>query len=409
MAIPIVFPGGFVTIRPARPTRWALIWLLLKLGAIGFGGGMAVIALLERELVQRRKWMSSEEFLHGTALGQILGSFVTNTVFFVGYRFFGIAGGLSCAAAFMAPSVALVILLSWLYFTFHAIHSMQSALLGLNPVVIALIASATWSMGRPSVRSWAAGGLAFTALALALFKVNALIALFTGAVVGLWLGKEILSGKSRFAWKKEAQAFAPAGAGYLSTGSLTANALSAAPVAAGPMMPTLLGTSWIFLKVGLMFFGGGFVLIPVLHHLLVIQAGWLSPKEFLDGVAISNLTPGPIAVLATFAGYRVHGVPGALIATLALFAPSMLLMGLLSHFYGRLKHLGYAQDMLAGLSPAMVGLILGAALLLAPGAMHGLPGLALFVAALLLLTRFRWPPAFVIGLGALLGMAGWIR
>jgi chromate transporter len=381
-----------VTAIRVRPTLSALIWLFLKLGAIGFGGGMAVIALLEHELVQRRALMSSEEFLHGTALGQILGSFATNSAFFVGYRFFGIAGGLSCAAAFMVPSVALVILLSWLYFTFHAIPSLQMALLGLSPVVIALILSAAWSMSRQAVRSWTAGFLAVTALALSLFKVNSLIALSMGAVVGLWVGKDVLSGKSRFALRKHPQGFA---------------LLGAMPVTAAPVIPTLIGVTWTFLKMGLMFFGGGFVLVPVLHHLLVVQDGWLTPREFLDGVAISNLTPGPIAVLATFAGYRVHGVLGALVATLALFAPSMLLMGVLSHFYSRMKNLRYAQDMLAGLSPAMVGLILGAAILLAPGAMHGLPSLALFVAALILLLRFRWHPSFVIALGALVGMVGW--
>jgi len=383
-----------VTAVRVRPTLRALIWLFLKLGAIGFGGGMAVIALLEHELVQRRALMSSEEFLHGTALGQILGSFATNSAFFVGYRFFGIAGGLSCAAAFMVPSVALVILLSWLYFTFHAIPSLQMALLGLSPVVIALILSAAWSMSRQAVRSWTAGSLAVTALALAFFKVNSLVALSTGAVVGLWVGKDVLSGKSRFALRKNHQALA---------------LLGAMPATAAPVIPTLIGVTWTFLKVGLMFFGGGFVLVPVLHHLLVVQDGWLTPREFLDGVAISNLTPGPIAVLATFAGYRVHGVLGALVATLALFAPSMLLMGVLSHFYSRMKSLRYAQDMLAGLSPAMVGLILGAAILLAPGAIHGLPSLTLFVGALILLLRFRWHPSFVIALGALVGMVGWIR
>jgi chromate transporter len=339
--------------------------------------------------------MDQEEFLHGVALGQILGPFAVNTSFFVGYRFFGILGGLACAAAFLAPSVALVILLSWLYFSFHAIPALQTALLGLGPVVIALILSAAWSMGGKAVRSWPAGLLVVMALGLAFFQVNSLVALLAGAAVGLWAGKDVLSGR-----RPGIPRTTPAPA-LLPLGSL--------PLAAVPVTASLLATAWTFLKVGFVFFGGGFVLVPVLHHKLVVSLGWLSPREFLDGVAISNLTPGPIAVLATFAGYRVQGVLGALVATVALFAPALVLMGLLSHFYSRLKDLHHAQNLLAGLTPTVVGLILGAALLLAPGALHALPGFALFGVALLLLLRFRWHPAFVLGLGALAGVAGWIR
>lgn len=379
----------------ARPTLASLLRLFAKLGAIGFGGGMAVIALLEHELVRRRKWMEPDEFLHGVALGQVLGPFAVNTSLFVGYRLFGLLGGLGCAMAFLAPSVALVILLSWLYFTFHTIPALQTALAGLGPVVIALILSAAWSMGRKAVRSWPAGLLAALALTLALCKVNPLVALLAGAAAGLWSGQEALPGKGT-----------PARQG----GQLPALvALGAAPIAAAPAATSLLGTAWIFLKVGFLFFGGGFVLVPILHQKLVVSLGWLSQREFLDGVAISNLTPGPIAVLATFAGYRVHGIPGALLATLALFTPALMLMGLLSHFYGRLKDLRLARNLLSGLAPVVVGLVLSAALSLAPGALRGLPGLVLCGLGLILLLRFRWHPAFVLGLGALVGWTGWIQ
>ncbi len=371
-----------------------LVLLFLRLGAIGFGGGMAVIALMEADLIQRRKLMAHEEFLHGMALGQLLGSMATNVSFFVGQRFFGLLGGLLCAAAFMAPSVALVILLSWLYFTFHAIPALQTVLKGLGPVVIALILSAAWSMGRKAVRTWPAGLLVALALTLALFKVNSLVVLLSGAVAGWLAGKDLLAGATS----------APKG------GKLPAFlVLGASPLVATVVASSLVGVAWVFLKVGLVFFGGGFVLVPVLHHLLVVSYGWLSPQEFVDGVAISNLTPGPIAVLATFAGFRVQGILGALVATLALFAPALALMAVLSHFYSRLKDLHFAQNLLAGLTPVMVGLVLGAALLLAPGALPGWPGAGLLAVALVLLLRFQWHPALVLGLGALAGGVGLIR
>lgn len=372
-----------------------LVLLFLKLGAIGFGGGMAVLALMEEELVRRRKLMDAEELLHGLALGQILGSFATNAAYFVGHRFFGFLGGLACASAFMAPSVALVTGLSWLYFTFHAVPALNASMKGLGPVVIALILGAAWSMGRKSLRSWQAGLLAAAALALALFKVNSLVVMGLGAGAGLVAGKGLLSrtrpGPSA---KREVPALL---------------VLGGAPLAAAPVAASLLATAWMFLKVGFIFFGGGFVLVPVLHQKLVVTLGWLTPREFIDGVAISNLTPGPIAVLATFAGYRLQGIPGALAATAALFLPAIVLMGVLTHFYSRLRDLRRVQDLLSGLVPVMVGLILGAALLLAPGALHGLPGVGLFALALLLLVRWRWHPAFVLALGASMGMLGWIR
>lgn len=356
---------------------------------------MAVIALMENELVQRRKLMDQEEFLHGLALGQILGSFATNMAFFVGQRYFGFLGGLACATAFMLPSVALVILLSWLYFAFHAIPTLQVVLRGLGPVVIALILNAAWSMGRRAVRSWLSGILLVLGFALVLYHVNSLVALLLGGMVGLWAGREALFGEpSRHTQAGKSQAL------WL---------LGLAPHTAPPVFASLTSTGFTFLKVGCLFFGGGFVLVPILHQKLVVSLGWLNPKEFLDGVAISNLTPGPIAVLATFAGFRINGVMGALVATLALFSPSIMLMGLLSHFYSRFKKLRPVQNLLAGLTPAMVGLILGAALLLAPGALHGLSSFVLVGVALTLLLRFRWHPAFVLGVGAFGGAMGWVR
>lgn len=382
--------------KPAIRLR-NLALIFLRLGAIGFGGGMAVVALMEHDLVRKRKLLDLDEFLHGVALGQILGPFAVNASLFVGNRLFGFLGGLVCAAAFLAPSIVLVILLSWLYFSFHSIPALQTALRGLGPVVIALILSAAWSMGRKAVRSWPAALLLALAFGLCLWKVNSLAILAAGGAIGLWLGKERL-----------AKGPGPAGTAGNPAGVPGMLALpAAAPAALG--LPSLAGLAWTFLKVGFVFFGGGFVLVPILHQTLVEGLHWLTAREFLDGVAISNLTPGPIAVLATFAGYRVQGILGALVATLALFLPALALMSLLSHFYRRLKDLRPAQNLLAGLSPVVVGLIAGAAVLLAPGALHGAGGVALSLLALVLLVRFQWHPAFVLGLGALAGGLGLVR
>jgi chromate transporter len=373
-----------------RPSFSGLVLLFLKLGAIGFGGGMAVVALLEDELVQRRRVMDHEEFLHGIALGQLLGPFAVNTSLFVGYRLFGLLGGLACAAAFLLPSVSLVVVLSWVYFRFHTIPALQAALVGLGPVVIALIVNASWSMGRKAVRSWPAGVLAALALVLALGKVPSPVILLIGGTTGWWAGRESLQGL------RQSPEPAP--------GPPARPMPGLAPLGLAGALPGLTGLGWTFLKAGLLFFGGGFVLVPVLHEKLVVSLGWLTTREFLDGVAISNLTPGPIAVLATFAGYKVQGVAGALLATLALFTPATLLMLILAHSYGRLKAMRRVQDVLAGLAPTVVGLVLSAAALLAPGALHGFPAVILALMAWILLLRIRCHPAIVISLGALAGL-----
>ena len=382
----------------------ALLLHFLKIGAIGFGGGMAVIALMEREIIVKKRVMEVEEFLHGIGLGQLLGPFAVNASLFIGNRLYGPLGGLACAFAFIAPSVVIVIILAWLYFSFHAIPALQNAIGGLGPVVIALILGAAWSMGRRAMRSWPSVLLAVIALVFSLLKVNAVYVLLGAGLIGLiagtWkLGAGLLQKKQEQDKKPKTPA----------NGSLTA-AVLALPATAGVAVTgsSLASISWVFLKIGFVFFGGGFVLIPVLQQKLE-ALGWLTPREFIDGVAISNLTPGPIAVLATFTGFHLRGVTGALTATLALFTPSLILMTFLSQGYSRLKEGPRVQDFLAGVTPAVVGLVVSAAVLLAPGTLHGLAGWCLMAAALMLLVRFRWHPAWVLTIGAVLGAIGVVR
>jgi len=399
----------------ARLSLPGLILRFLVIGTIGFGGGMANIALMERELVRQRKLLSSEEFLHGVGFGQLLGPFATNTAFFVGCRLFGSLGGLLCAGAFMAPSVLIVIVLSWLYFAYHSIPSLQAAVGGVGPVVIALILAAAWSLGRKALRRWPAAVVALLALALSLLKVNAVTVLAASGLLGLVLGRSRFGGQGSSKAPGRGEGAAPGAAGVVFASKLSPlpapalaleGAAAAGPAASGGV--GLAALSWTFLKVGFVFFGGGFVLIPILHQKLVTQLHWLNTREFLDGVAISNLTPGPIAVLATFAGFHLHGVAGALAATLALFAPAMVLMTVLTLGYGRFKGNERFEDFLAGVSPAVAGLIVGAAFLLGPSALHGTPGWALMAFTLLLLLKFKAHPVIPLALGAFLGAMGWV-
>jgi chromate transporter len=396
-------------------TIWQMGLSFLKLGAIGFGGGVAVVAMMEQECVQKHHCLETEEFLHGVGLGQILGPFAVNTAIFIGYRMFGFGGALLAEIAFLAPSIFLVILLSWLYFAFHQIPSLQGALVGLGPVVIALIINAAWSMGRKSVRTSAiATGLFIAAVIGSILRVNPLAILAIAGLIGFLFklghkqpkssGKD--SKKNSKSSAKNNLAIAPPIFLPLLQSNFAYQTLAIAPDVAAPVTASLITLATVFIKVGLAFFGGGFVLIPILSNLLVTDLHWLTHQQFIDGVAISQLTPGPIAVLATFTGYRVAGIVGGLVATVALFLPATILMLFISHYYQILRNVKQIKDFLAGINPAVVGLILSAAITLAPTALQWSHpfSIVLCVIALALLARWKWHPAFVLGIGALTGI-----
>lgn len=363
-----------------------LLLAFLKIGSLGFGGGMAVISLMEDEFSRKRRLISVDEFVHGVALGQVLGPFAVNAAIFIGYRLFGLLGGLLCAVAFLAPSVVIVIGLSTLYFEYHSIPALQGVVVGLGPVVIALICSAGWSIARNIVRTPVALVIAALAAAAGIARLNSVWVLLAAGAAGLLLrgGDDAASTPAR---------------------PQAASLFGVSPVSLLAMSP-LFGVAAEFLKIGFVFFGGGFVLVPVLHHRLVTDLHWLTAREFLDGVAISNLTPGPIAVLATFAGYRMAGIGGALAATAALFAPGVALMLVISRQYARFRADPRAKRFLGGINPAVAGLVFAAAVLLGPAALASWRSVLLSVVSFFLLARFRWHPAFVLVLGAAMGYLG---
>ncbi len=366
-----------------------LLVAFLKIGSIGFGGGMAVISLMEREFVGKRKLLAADEFVHGVGLGQILGSFAVNAAFFIGYRLLGMMGGILSAAVFLLPSAVLVTGLSDMYFRYHSIPALQGDVAGLGPVVIALILNAGWSVGRKVLRTPAAIVLAAAALVAGALRVNAVWVLVSAGALGFLISRERPDRSVR-----EDPDPSP-----------RTKVLAILPPAAG--LAAILGSiGATFLKIGLVFFGGGFVLLPLLHDRLVTDLRWLSAREFLDGVAISNLTPGPIAVLATFAGYRAGGVFGAVVATIAIFTPGVGLMMFLSRQYERYRDDRRVRRFLTGVNPAVTGLVLSAAVLLGRTAMTSWRAWLFCGVSLYLLGKLRWHPAPVLAIGAAAGYLG---
>jgi len=388
------------------PSLTEMMWLFLKLGSIGFGGGIAMIALMEDEFVKRRRCLETEEFLHGVALGQILGSFPVNAALFIGYRLHGFWGGLWASLLFLLPSLLAVMVLSWFYFTFNQIPSLQAVLDGIAPVVIGIILLAAWSMGQKAIGSKIALGLALAGCVGSLTRINPILILGMAGVVGLLLK---LTPRKPPAKKSVNQPQAVIGL-PLAMQVLPHQIASATNTVVPPQAVDVFTLGLTFVKVGLVFFGGGFVLIPVLKQLLIDHLHWLTQQEFIDGVAISQLTPGPIAVIATFAGFRVGGLSGAMVATIGLFLPSIILMFILSRYYQKVRHLQPVKHFLSGVNPAVVGMVLSAAINLLPAIIPSEQPLRiginmlLLAVALLVIGKLKWHPAFGLGIGAITGV-----
>lgn len=174
-------------------------------------------------------------------------------------------------------------------------------------------------------------------------------------------------------------------------------AVGAGLAAAGPV-------AWVFLKIGFLFFGGGFLLIPVIHRELVLHLHWLTLSEFLDGVALSQLTPGPVAVLATFCGYRVAGTAGAIVATVAVLLPGFALMVALTKSYGRVREMRAVQWVMARLVPAIVGILVATAVQIGSMSVTSAASALVGTAALILMLRTRISPVWLIAGSAVLGL-----
>ena len=326
--------------KSAAPTRLRELALLFgKLGVVGFGGPSAHIAMMEDEVVARRGWLARETFVEALAATNVIpGPNSTEMAIHIGHRRAGIAGAMVAGLTFVAPAFVLMVILSWAYFRWSDVAAISDLFAGLKPAVIAILAVTLWRLFRSSVRDVpqlvvmaAAGGMAYAFTAW-----EPLILLAAGlAGVVLYLRPTAYP-------KLPLAAFVPL-------------PVLAAFVAWEP--GTLRDLSLVFLWAGGLLFGGGYVLIPLIEDAVTNQYGWLTRQQFLDGVALGQATPGPIVITATFVGYGAAGLPGAIVATVAVFAPSFAFAIGTSSLLQRVSAWTAAAAFLKGVSPAVVGSI----------------------------------------------------
>lgn len=376
--------------------------LFLHLGLTAYGG-LAMVEPMRRQVVEHRAWLSQAEFLDGLALCQMLpGATVVQLATYVGYHLRRGAGALTAAGAFILPAFFLMWLLSFLYFHFGNLPWAQAVSRGLNAVVIALLLQALWGLGKAIGRHWLDLVPAFMALLGIWLKINYLLVFLGAAVLRLALEPGVFAARRP---PTELSRRPPPGFGFLLTQVLASLGVAAAVLWFLYRRDLIWGQmALIFLKIGVISFGGGYVMIPILQWEVVDRLGWLSLRQFLDGILLSYATPGPLIILATFVGYHLKGALGGLLATIAVFAPPILMIIFLSPWYQRAKESRLMRPAIQGILAALVGMLALVTVQMGRTALIDIKDLALCSGAAIALMGFRVNLLWVIAAAACLSL-----
>ena len=357
---------------PSRVT--SLVRLFLKLGFIGFGGPAAVIAMMEDEIVVRRRWLTREHYLDLVgATNLIPGPNSTEVAMHVGYERCGFRGLVTAGACFILPAAVMTGLLAWLYDSYGTLPQVEPFLLGIKPAVIAIILGALWRLGRSAFKNTllvVVGVLVLTALVVGATPIGALLG---GAVLGLVLLRIRANGASGSA----AALFLAAPAGFSSEVPLWKLGL-------------------FFLKVGSVLYGSGYVLVAFLEGSLVQSYGWLTQQQLLDAIAIGQVTPGPVLSTATFIGVLLGGAPGGAIATLAIFLPSFVFVAILNPIIPKLRQSPVMSAFLDAVNVSAVALMMYVTLRLGMGVLTDWQPWLVFGLAVVAVFRFKVSAAWLV-------------
>lgn len=403
--------------QPLADRLRELATLFLHLGCTGFGGPPAHMALMNEAVVVQRGWLTAEELTEGIAVCEMLpGPASTQLGIYIGYCRAGWWGALLAGVCFIAPAWVMVVALAWAYFRYGTLPAVSALFLGLSPVVVAIVLAFCWKLGQRLL----SGGTAVRArwaIALAVFgalrwtELNVLWAFVLAGLGGLLL----FGPKSK---PSRLGAIAPVWLLNFPLTPLLGTALAAEPLTVASVwglerMATYgWPIAWFFLRAGTLVFGGGLTIVPLLELEVVQRLSWLTRSEFLHGVAIGQLTPGPVLLTVAFVGYKVAGILGALVATVAVFLPSFGFVGLAAPILRRSRHNPWVKAFLQGISPAVLGAIAAVTVPLLQAALQldrGLPWLSLVTGGLLLaavagLLRWRLAAWQVLAGGAIAGL-----
>jgi len=382
-----------------------LFWMFFKIACTSFGGFMAMISVVEREVVARRGLMRHEDMLDGISLASILpGPVAVNLVVYVGYRLRGGTGALVSALGAVLPSFAFILILSIAYFQWGQVPAVNKLFMGFIPAVTAIIVSTAWNMGRKAVTGWREGALTCAS---------------AGALLGIGgfystLGIILIAGFAGWWWFRATTLPADAVSGTAApsprsqTSARTSLLLVQPWTLAVPFLtfdPSLmLKLFMVFASMSVMLFGGGYVFIPLIQEIIVDGHGWVTTQEFIDAIAMGQITPGPILVSAAFIGLKVAGFTGAVVATVGIYLPPALLMVASTRALEFIKKSQAIRAALRGIRPAVVGMIAAAAFTVGWTAPHHWGSLLIFFTALVALMRLRVQVVWVIPAAGIAGL-----
>jgi chromate transporter len=408
--------------------------LFLKLGFIGFGGPAAHIALMREETVRRRRWLDDQEFLDMLGAASIIpGPSSTELGIYLGLRRAGFWGLAAAGACFIGPAMLIVLGLAWLYVRYGQAPGGQEALYGIKPVVVAIILQALWALGRTAVKGPLFGVLGLAAAAAYLGGANP-VAVLAACGALLMLGERLWRARSSAGRVETGESAPPArsdtagdaahasgdqprasrpdgSAGSAGEGRPQGQLLFVpgpavlAGAAAGAGKASLGALFLAFLKIGSIVFGSGYVLLVFLRGELVTGPGWLTDQQLLDAVAVGQFTPGPVFTTATFIGYVVAGLPGALVSTAGVFLPAFVLIPVIDRVLEQVKTSPWVRGALDGINIAALGLMAGVSLQLGRAAIMDALTLAIGLAATAAAFWGRINPAWLILGGAAIGLA----
>jgi chromate transporter len=372
--------------------------LFLKLGTIAFGGPAAHIAMMDAEVVGRLKWISREEFIDLLgAVNLIPGPNSTELAIHIGYRRAGWKGLLVAGACFILPAALIVGLIASLYVRFGKLPQAEGLLFGIKPVIVAVVLQALWGLGRTAIKTWYLALIGLADMALGFRGVHELILLFGTALV-LAAGQAATRGKHE-----------KAGAGSLPLMPGAANLPLAGVLGAAAIPFSLTKMFLVFLKIGAVLFGSGYVLLAFLRADFVERLHWLTPNQLLDAVAVGQFTPGPVFTTATFIGYVLAGPLGAVAATIGIFLPAFFFVAVSGPFIPRLRASKVAGGFLDGLNVASLALMGVAAWEFGAAALRNGYSAAIFAMSLFLLLKYKVNSAWLVLGGAAIGFVAYLH
>jgi chromate transporter len=363
-----------------------LVRYFLRLGTFGFGGPIALVGYMQRDLVEARRWIALKDYKEGLALAQLApGPLAAQLAIYLGWLHHGVLGATLVAIAFVLPSFLMVLVLSAVYVAYGGLSWMQGAFYGIGAAVIGIIGRSVYKLAKSTLGR---DGLLWAIFALA-------------AVVTAWTESELV-------WM-----FVLCGVVTMVARGRGVPAATAAGVlpwpwlltgVAGPAHPHMLATiAWYFAEAGAFVFGSGLAIVPFLHGGVVNDYGWLTERQFLDAVAVAMITPGPVVITVAFIGYLVAGPAGASVSALAVFLPCYLLVVIPARYFQRSIHDPRVRAFVEGVTAAAAGAIAGAAFVLGRRAIVDVPTAVICLGALAIATRItaRYEPLLIVAAGVI--------